>query len=164
MKSLIKIKNNTYTKPNNNNKNISTKQISIIDTKYNTVPEIKIENSNYTVPINEIKNKETNIISTDNIQQNNSNINLTLDTNRIIPTGELIITKNGIYNVFNYSSTRVNVKTPGEYYDGEYIITPNTRNNVVLNTSNKIVEDNITIKKIEFLETHNAYGTTVYIG
>ncbi len=68
MKSLIKIKNNTYTKPNNNNRNISTKQISIIDTKYDTAPEIKIENNNYTVPINEIKNKETNIISTDNIQ------------------------------------------------------------------------------------------------
>lgn len=49
-------------------------------------------------------------------------------------------------------------------YDGEYVIEP-TSQQQVLNTANKAMTDDLTIKRIPYAETTNDKGgTTLYIG
>lgn len=49
-------------------------------------------------------------------------------------------------------------------YTGDYVVTPAV-NEQMLNTANKIMEENLVIKSIPFFNTSNtAGGTTVYIG
>lgn len=51
-----------------------------------------------------------------------------------------------------------------EVYMGEYDVTPNIEQQV-LETANKVLVENVTIKKIPFFEVGNTSGgTTVYIG
>lgn len=53
----------------------------------------------------------------------------------------------------------------GEEYTGEYTITPKTYNTQTLPTKNKLLTDDIRIKKIPYYEMDNeSGGTTVYIG
>lgn len=49
------------------------------------------------------------------------------------------------------------------FFDGEYLITPSTQAQV-LETQNKIMEDNITIQKIPYYDVSNQYGRTIIIG
>lgn len=49
------------------------------------------------------------------------------------------------------------------YYDGEYEITPQPEAQT-LNTKDKLMADDMTIKKIPYYETSNEYGYTAYIG
>lgn len=53
----------------------------------------------------------------------------------------------------------------GERYDGEYVVTPLAKNEVVLETSGKIMLDDVTVRKVPYFETSNdSGGYTVYIG
>ena len=47
-------------------------------------------------------------------------------------------------------------------YEGEYIITPKTEQQV-MPTRNKQMRDDVTVKSVPYYETSNASGTTVYI-
>lgn len=49
-------------------------------------------------------------------------------------------------------------------YEGETTVTPLAANQVVLNTANKKVLEDIKVKKIPYYETSNDYGETIYIG
>lgn len=49
-------------------------------------------------------------------------------------------------------------------YDGEYTVTPLAASEVVLETKDKLCEDDITVLKIPRYSTGNEYGTTFYIG
>lgn len=52
-----------------------------------------------------------------------------------------------------------------EIYQGEYEIDPDTEDDQVLSTRQKLLIDDITVHKIQYTETINpAGGTTVYIG
>lgn len=55
-------------------------------------------------------------------------------------------------------------KSGFDEYDGEYVITPDSHENIVLETSNKLLNDDITVLKIPTFETSNESGTTLYIG
>ena len=48
-------------------------------------------------------------------------------------------------------------------YSGEYEITPQVESQT-LQTKNKILRNNMEIKKIPYYETSNQYGETIYIG
>lgn len=47
-------------------------------------------------------------------------------------------------------------------YDGEYIIVPQTEEQI-LNTKNRITRENIEVKEIPYSETSNEYGYTITI-
>lgn len=50
-------------------------------------------------------------------------------------------------------------------YEGDYEVTPSMSNNITLDTSNKILRDDITVKKVSQLEVDNTSGgTTLIIG
>ena len=49
-------------------------------------------------------------------------------------------------------------------YEGDYVITPSAHNQQVLETKDKLLEENVTVLKIPTSETHNQYGLTFYIG
>lgn len=50
-------------------------------------------------------------------------------------------------------------------YEGEYIVTPQPWDEIVLETGNKILRDNVTVEVIPYYETSNlSGGSTVYIG
>lgn len=48
-------------------------------------------------------------------------------------------------------------------YQGEYEVTPRSFAQV-LDTDNKLMEDDVNVKAIPYYETSNTYGETVYIG
>lgn len=49
------------------------------------------------------------------------------------------------------------------HYRGEHVIVPKAQTEQILETANKIVDQNITVKKVPYYETSNDYGETVYI-
>lgn len=50
-------------------------------------------------------------------------------------------------------------------YEGDYTVIPSTDEDIVLETKDKIMTDDLTLKKIPFHETSNdSGGITVYIG
>ena len=51
-----------------------------------------------------------------------------------------------------------------ETYKGDYEFTPLPFQEQILDTTNKILKENIKIKEIPYYETSNVYGDTVYIG
>lgn len=51
----------------------------------------------------------------------------------------------------------------GEYYDGDYQVTPKARISQTLFTKNKTMAENLTVLEVPFFETSNETGTTVYI-
>ncbi len=51
-----------------------------------------------------------------------------------------------------------------DIYDGEYVVEPSARSDIVLETKNKALLDDVTVNKIYYAETSNpANGKTVYI-
>lgn len=52
----------------------------------------------------------------------------------------------------------------GEEYEGEYIVVPSTRDEQTLLTKNKLMAEDVTVRRIPYYETSNLYGKTVYIG
>lgn len=48
-------------------------------------------------------------------------------------------------------------------YDGDYVVTPQAYNSVILGTKNKLCRDDVIVLKVPTRETHNDYGTTFYI-
>ena len=52
-----------------------------------------------------------------------------------------------------------------DIYTGEYVVTPHTKNEKILDTSQKIMTDDVRVLKIPYFETSNlSDGYTVYIG
>lgn len=49
-----------------------------------------------------------------------------------------------------------------DYYDGDYVITPRV-DEQILQTREKLMADNVTVKEIPYYETSNINGTTIYI-
>lgn len=51
-----------------------------------------------------------------------------------------------------------------EIYTGSYVAKPKAYVEQILNTANKLLVDNITIKEIPCFEQRNEYGNTMVIG
>lgn len=51
----------------------------------------------------------------------------------------------------------------GEYYEGNYTVTPKARTAQTLQTKNKTMKENVTVLEVPFFETSNEKGTTIYI-
>ena len=52
-----------------------------------------------------------------------------------------------------------------EKYTGEYVVTPHTKNEQVLDTAEKVMTDDVHVLKVPYFETSNqSNGYTVYIG
>lgn len=69
---------------------------------------------------------------------------------------------------FNIGEIQLDIIETGsidiERYEGDYIITPLAYTQQELETRNKLLEDNITVKEIPYYQVSNIDGTTVYIG
>lgn len=50
-----------------------------------------------------------------------------------------------------------------DVYDGQYEVTPSAHNQIVLETREKLMADDVTVLKIPYYETSNESGLTVYI-
>lgn len=48
-------------------------------------------------------------------------------------------------------------------YEGEYNVIPKAHENVVLETKDKLMDDDVTVLKVPYYETSNLTGETVYI-
>lgn len=75
-------------------------------------------------------------------------------TGKMSSIGQLV----GEISIFSGESTK-------EKYEGDYTIAPSTEEDIVLVTKDKLMTDDLTLKKIPFHETSNdSGGITVYIG
>lgn len=74
-----------------------------------------------------------------------------------------ISVKNKIIGKLNQGIEKV-IIYDGEKYEGDYVITPQVNEQQELETKNKIMIKNLTIKKVPFYEVSNEEGTTVFIG
>lgn len=61
------------------------------------------------------------------------------------------------------NSMTIEAGSGGEPYSGEYTVIPKAKSETVLNTRGKYMRGNVTVTKIQTFETHNNYGTTLYI-
>lgn len=48
-------------------------------------------------------------------------------------------------------------------YDGDYTVIPKAEEAILLETKGLIMKDDLTVTKVPYYETSNAYGITVYI-
>lgn len=48
-------------------------------------------------------------------------------------------------------------------YNGDYVVTPRPFEPVVLETKDKLMSDDVTVKKVPYYKTSNSTGETVYI-
>lgn len=68
----------------------------------------------------------------------------------------------GDEHIFNIEFTSDSKK---EVYEGIYTVTPSVKNELSLGTKEKVMKDDVTIKKVPLYRTSNVHGgTTVYIG
>lgn len=51
----------------------------------------------------------------------------------------------------------------GEHYDGEYEVTPRAYDPVILETSGKVMDDDVTVLRVPYHVNNNLYGKTAYI-
>lgn len=52
-----------------------------------------------------------------------------------------------------------------EHYEGQYTVTPSASTEIVLETADKVMDANVTVREIPFYKTSNvADGYTAYIG
>lgn len=152
------------TKPNsggNNNRN-SNSIIKNTSVKSMTSPINNGDVIDITSPINKVE-REIGVITEDSVYKSQGiNINTTDIPTR--PTGSIDIIKNGTYNVTKYSEAKVRVPTSGsDIYEGDYIVIPSAHKDIVLETTNKLMEDDVTVVQIPYYETSNVTGYTVYI-
>lgn len=56
------------------------------------------------------------------------------------------------------------IVTDAPKYEGPYVINPSATKTQTLYTSNKVLDSNVTINKIPYIEVSNNVGTTVIIG
>ena len=58
----------------------------------------------------------------------------------------------------------VQVISGGDLYEGPYEVTPRAYNEIILETKNKTMEDDVTVHKVPYYETSNIFdGKTAYI-
>ena len=48
-------------------------------------------------------------------------------------------------------------------YEGDYVVEPSAHNAIVLETKDKLMENDVTVNKIRTSSTTNPYGITFYI-
>lgn len=48
-------------------------------------------------------------------------------------------------------------------YTGEYVVIPKAHKETVLETKDKTMADDVTVRKVPYYETSNQTGTTIYI-
>ncbi len=61
-------------------------------------------------------------------------------------------------------SVVIQVGGDGPAFDGPYEVTPRAHNEVLLETKNLRMTDDVTVRKIPYYEVGNLTGETVYIG
>lgn len=58
----------------------------------------------------------------------------------------------------------VQIISGGDIYEGPYEVTPRAHNEVVLDTMNKTMEADVTVRRVPYYETSNLFdGKTAYI-
>ena len=50
-----------------------------------------------------------------------------------------------------------------DMYDGDYIVIPKAHEETILETRDKTMTDNVTVRRVPYYETHSETGTTVFI-
>lgn len=48
-------------------------------------------------------------------------------------------------------------------YEGDYRVTPKANEEIVLQTKDKLMRENVTVEKVPFFDVSNDFGTTIYI-
>lgn len=117
-------------------------------------------------------NGTINQTSISGVLSNNVNLNGTLNSPKLIGKIE---NAGGIKGMINAGLNMVGViksdllsgtlDIGGTYqdYSGSYNVTPKTEGQI-LETENKILRQDVLIKRIPYFETSNDYGETIYIG
>ena len=82
---------------------------------------------------------------------------------------DAIRTKGGTTAALSFPSGMVqainDIETHGEPYEGSYTVIPNANSDVVLNTDERFLDQNITVRKIPYESVSNLQGgQTVTIG
>lgn len=78
------------------------------------------------------------------------------------PIGTLIGTIESKHIITGSLSAPVAVEH--EHYIGSYTVTPSAHTDIVLETANKLMDEDVNVLKIPYFETSNTSGYTVYIG
>lgn len=105
-----------------------------------------------------------------NLKKINSNTQVEIEKTDGELTGEIISTYSISSNISNTFSISGNLSTTAltptyPYYQGVYQVSPIPELDIILETSNKILQDDIIIKEIPYYETTNeSGGYTVTIG
>lgn len=133
------------TKPNNKNNsiNINTEIIDKGISNSITYPNVKTDTPDYTSILIEELPKQSELITEESVYKENNFIPEQIDKSQIIPSGEIKIIKNGVYSVYKYAQANVDINIEGEPYQGDYIIIPSAKEDIILETTNKIAEDDI---------------------
>ena len=68
-----------------------------------------------------------------------------------------------------YDKKPIHVKPNNEYtgietYEGQYDVTPMIKEEVILETKDKKMIDNVTVERVPYFEMSSKNGTTIYIG
>ena len=50
-----------------------------------------------------------------------------------------------------------------DYYEGPYVVTPLAYNKIILETNDKLMQDDVTVNEVPYFETSNVSGMTAYI-
>lgn len=84
-----------------------------------------------------------------------------INTSGVVLPGTGAIKTEGVVlsgQINNYTGSKVDI------YSGEYIVTPKPYDDQILETKEKLMEDDVTVLAIPYYETSNISGITVYIG
>ena len=117
-------------------------------------------------------NGTINQISVSGVLSNNVNLNGTLNSPKLTGKIENAGSIKGIIgaglNIIgaiknDTLSGTLNIGGTYQDYSGAYDVTPKTEGQI-LETENKILRQDVLIKKIPYFETSNEYGETIFIG
>lgn len=90
-----------------------------------------------------------------------------IDTSKLTAIGDAIREKKKTEDTFPVDDMPDAIMSIGDYtaYSGVYVVVPSPDNSIVLNTTEKVLTQDVTVTKIPFYEvSNNKGGTTVTIG
>ena len=87
---------------------------------------------------------------------------ITVDISISNGTLECSISQSSTLNI-DYNNIEY-VLTDKVKYNGDYIVVPKPNEEQVLETKDKFLDDNVTVREIPFFKVSNNNGSTIYIG
>lgn len=150
------------------NKNISS-SLMILSISNSDTQNLTVGDYTYSIVKTNSGNPDTLLSGKFIVSSNNSNVGYGSLSSVIDMTGTLSNTSNNVSGKISGNSIlsgNLNMAAGPSFdvYDGSYEITPDTDNNIVLDSKLKFLHYDVVIKQIPYYETSNQTGTTVYIG